>query len=60
MTLVIEQMANREFKVARGMVGRGFTDRILNSYVLRKPTKSLKSEAIEDFSGVHSGPLTSM
>ena len=33
-------------------MGRGFTDNILSSYVLRKPAMSFVSEAIEDFSGV--------
>ena len=50
--MVIEQTASHEFKVAGNMVGRGFTDDILSSYVLRKPAISLTSEAIEDFSGI--------
>ena len=49
---VIEQAANREFKIAGGMVGRGLTDDILSSYFLRKPAMSLISEAIVGFSGV--------
>ena len=50
--MVIKQTADREFKVAGGIVGRGFTDDILSSYLLRKPAMSLMSEAIADFSGV--------
>ena len=50
--MVIKQTANREFKVAGGIVSRGFTDDILSSYLLRKPAISLMFEAIEDFSGV--------
>ena len=52
--MIIEQTANRESKLAGGMVGRGFTDGILNSCVLRKPEMSLISEAIDDFSGAAS------
>ena len=50
--MVIKQMANPEFKVAGGTVSRGFTDDILSSYLLRKPSMSLMLEAIENFSDV--------
>ena len=50
--MVIEITANSEFKVAGGMVGRGFTDGILCSYILRKPAMLLIPEAVEHFSGV--------
>ena len=50
--MVIEQTVIRQFKAAGSMVGKGFTDDILSSHVLRKPVMSLISEAIEDFSGV--------
>ena len=50
--MVIEQTANREFKVGGGTEGREFIDDILSSYVLRKPAISLISKEIEDFTGV--------
>lgn len=50
--MVIEQTANREFKMMGGIVQRGFTDDVLSSYVLTKPALSLITEAIEDFSGI--------
>ena len=50
--MVIEQTVIREFKVAGGIVSRGFIDDILNSYVLRKPAMWLISDEIVDFSGV--------
>lgn len=50
--MVIEQTANREFKVTGGIVKRGFTDEVLSSYVLRKPAMALITASMEDFSGI--------
>lgn len=51
--MVIEQTANREFKVLGGVIRRGFTNEVLNAYVVTKPVFSDIVESLEDFSGVH-------
>ena len=50
--MVIKQTEKSEFKVAGGIVSRGFTDDILISYLSRNPAVSLILEAIEDFTGI--------
>nr|CAD7439831.1 unnamed protein product [Timema bartmani] len=48
--MVIEQATNRDFKVAGGIVRRGFMEDILNAYVVTKLAVSEIVEALEEFS----------
>jgi hypothetical protein len=51
--MVIEQTANREFKALGGIVRRGFTDEVLNAYVVTKPAFSDIVETLEEFCGIN-------
>ena len=47
--ILIEQTANREFKVQGGVVHRGFTEEILNSYITTKSAFSDICQELENF-----------
>lgn len=50
--MVIEQTANKKFKMVKGIIQRDFANGALSSCVLTKPALSLKTETIEDLSGI--------